>query len=308
MLSAKVDSWLAAWAGRHGKQGDQGPLPCRQISTPVGMVRLFDSAPLGSDKPVVIFVPDGPNVIEHHAGLFALLTPQLRVVCFDMPGFGFSYPQTNYTHGLDQGAAAVLGVLDSLGIARATLAFSCANGFYALRAARIAPKRINGLVLVQTPALAVMPAWTQRAVPWPLRIPVVGHILMWLARKKLAHVWYQIALPRDAEKLAYQATAKAALETGGCFCLAGVVQGLGRASSEQLTGVGVPCTMIWGGRDHSHKHTDPSSLLREVPQAEIVHFSDCGHFPELEQSQRYANILIERVMRDNTGKPVGTLS
>jgi pimeloyl-ACP methyl ester carboxylesterase len=66
--------------------------------------------------------------------------------------------------------------------------------------------------------------------------------------------------------------------------------------------------MIWGGRDHSHKHTDPASLLHEVPHAEIVHFPDCGHFPDLEQSRRYADILIERVMRYNTGKPVGTPS
>lgn len=308
MLSAAIDSWLARWAGRNAHEDNHTALGCRQVSTPAGAVRLFDSAPAESDKPCVVFVPDGPNVIEHYAALFALLTPQLRVVCFDMPGFGFSRPRTDYTHALDQGAAAVLGVLDSLGIARATLAFSCANGFYALRAARIAPHRVSGLVLVQTPALAAMPAWTQRAVPWPLRVPVIGQVLMWFGRMKTAAVWYQIALPRNTDKLTYQATAHAALEAGGCFCLAGVVQGLSRANPEQLKGVDVPCTMIWGGRDHSHKHTDPASLLHEVPHAEIVHFPDCGHFPDLEQSRRYADILIERVMRFNTGKPVGTPS
>ena len=106
------------------------------LMTAVGAVRVFDTQ---SSEPCVVFVPDGPNVIEHYAALFNLLSQQLRVVCFDMPGFGFSLPEPTYTHSLDQGARAVIGVLDALDIERATLAFSCANGFYALRAAQLSP-------------------------------------------------------------------------------------------------------------------------------------------------------------------------
>ena len=87
--------------------------------------RVFDSE---SAKPCVVFVPDGPNVIEHYEAVFALLSPRRRVVCFDMPDFGFSLPTPTYAHSLDQGANAVIGVLDALEIERATLAFSCANG------------------------------------------------------------------------------------------------------------------------------------------------------------------------------------
>ncbi|MBK9522569.1 MAG: alpha/beta hydrolase [Rhodocyclaceae bacterium] len=299
MISARVDSWLAALSSDGAGRGEAW-IKCTQLATPVGSVRVFDSAPGRDNLPVVVFVPDGPNVIEHHAELFKLLTPHLRVVCFDMPGFGFSAPQADYTHALDQGAAAVLGVLDQLEIARAVLAFSCANGFYALHAAKLAPQRIIGLVLSQTPSLSLMGAWTHRAVPWPIRTPVFGQVVGWLTRKKTADIWYQIALPLNADKTPYQSIAKTALDAGGCFCLAGVVQGLSRANLEDVAGVTVPCTMVWGSLDHSHKYTEPSSLLRDVPHAEIVTFSDAGHFPELEQAKRYAALLIERAARNFT--------
>ena len=117
-------------------------------------------------------------MIEHYERLIPLLTPYLRVVCFDMPGFGFSLPSASYTHSLDQGAATVLAVLDALQIERATLAFSCANGFYALRAAKLAPHRINSLFLSQTPSLAAMHQWAQfladAASRFPSRFPSVS--------------------------------------------------------------------------------------------------------------------------------------
>jgi len=280
MLSEFLDSALARAAarGRDGLHG--GVLSTRSVDTPVGPVRVYDS---GSGLPCVVFVPDGPNVIEHYEHLFGLLSPRLRVVCFDMPGFGFSFPKASYGHALDQGAAAVLGVLDALGIRKATLAFSCANSFYALRAARLAPDRISNLVLAQTPSLNAMRAWTDRVIPSPLRRPVVGQIVAWFMRKKAAHGWYKIALPVGTDAKPYQDKALRALADGACYCLAGVVQGLAREHAASVNEVATPCTMIWGPGDRSHKHTDPMSLLECVPRAEIVRFEDCGHFPELEQ-------------------------
>jgi pimeloyl-ACP methyl ester carboxylesterase len=292
MLASFIDWFLTRLSARQRTGTTGGALPTQRIPTSGGIVRVYDS---GSAKRCVVFVPDGPNVIEHYEELIGVLSNQLRVVCFEMPGFGFSFPQSGYQHSLDQGARAVLGVLDHLGIAQAALAFSCANGFYALRAAQLAPQRINRLVLSQTPSVAAMHAWTNRVIPWPLRISVIGQVLAWLARKKAAHGWYKIALPRAVSPTLFQQKAGDALSGGACFCLAGVVQGLARERVDSLRGVTTPCTMIWGTLDHSHKFTDPLSLRELVPHAEIVRFEDCGHFPDVEQPTRYAAMLVERV-------------
>jgi pimeloyl-ACP methyl ester carboxylesterase len=241
MLSARVDSLLADYSSKKRK-GIPANLPTLNIKTSVGFVRAYDS---GGEKPCVVFVPDGPNVIEHYDRLIELLIPFVRVVCFEMPGFGYSFPNANYRHSLDQGAAAVLGVLDCLSIKRATLAFSCANGFYALRAAQTAPERVSHLVLSQTPSLNAMHWWTDRIIPWPLKIPVVGQIAAWLFRKKAAYHWYHVALPKAAETQPFQDKAINALSDGACFCLAGVVQGLCREREASLSDVATPLTRIF---------------------------------------------------------------
>ena len=292
MFSARLDSYLAKWAA--SRRGDARPaniITC-EVNTPRGIVRVFDSQ---STRPCVVFVPDGPNVIEHYTDLFALLTQHLRVVCFDMPGFGFSLPEPTYRHSLDDGATTVIGVLDALRINRVTLAFTCANGFYALRAAQIAPERIASLFLTQTPSLEAMHAWADRVIPWPIRLPVLGQAVSWLARRKAAYVWYDIALPRTTDREPFRRAADAALTSGGCFCLAGVVQGLARESIVALDNHDIPCTMIWGGKDHSHRHTRAESLLQCLPNAKIIRFEDCGHFSDLEQPERYAEMLIQHV-------------
>jgi pimeloyl-ACP methyl ester carboxylesterase len=299
MLGAWLDHWLTRLSARLNPTAQDTALPTKQIQTPVGAVRVFDSArasPSAEKLPCVIFVPDGPNVIEHYAALFALLSPQLRVVCFDMPGFGHSLPQANYGHSLSQGAHAVIGVMDALGIAKANLAFSCANGFYALRAAQLAPLRITQLVLSQTPSLPDMHAWVRRIIPWPLRVPVLGQTLAWLARHKMAKGWYQTALPRGADAAPFQKIASQRMACGSCFCLAGVVQGLLKENTTLLAGVNVPCTIVWGQKDRSHKATPGDSLLASVPHAKLVIFDDSGHFPDIEQAARFAALLLPLVL------------
>lgn len=305
MPGSILDSWLARWSARISPRLPTGELPMHLIDTPAGFVRVFDS---GSAKPCVVFVPDGPNVIEHYAGLIHALSQSLRVVCFDMPGFGHSLPRNSYGHTLDQGANTVLAVLDRLGIRSATLAFSCANGFYALRAACIAPDRVSSLFLSQTPSLDAMHAWVARLIPWPLKVPAVGQIAAWVFRQKMAHDWYDAALPKARDRAPFREPARRSLASGGCFCLAGVVQGLLKERPESLAGVTVPCTMIWGGQDKSHRHTHADALLECVPHARIVRFDDAGHFPDLEQSARYAGLLLGHFASLNGMPVIGDIS
>ena len=266
----------------------------RFVDTAAGRVHLTDSACGDDDRPCIVFTPDGPNVVAHYQRLVDLLAPHFRVVCFDMPGFGFSLPAANYTHSLEQGARVVLAVLDQLQIGHATLAFSCANGLYAIHAAQLAPARIASLMLTQTPALAAMQAWAYRMIPRPLRVPVAGQLITWLARRKLAQLWYRSALPAGTDAGAFQETARRSFDAGGCFCLAGVVQGLLRETA--LTSLpDLPCTLVWGNLDRSHRATSPESLRDCLPRAEIVQFGDCGHFPDLEQSERYAQEIISHM-------------
>lgn len=264
------------------------------LPAPCGVVRALDTA-RDSEKPCVVIVPDGPNVIEHYVPLIERLAGDLRVVCFDMPGFGFSAPASHYGHSLQEGAAALLSVMDALEVQCATLAFSCANGLYALRAARSFPERVRSLFLSQTPSLEAMHAWVERVVAMPFRVPLLGQAVNWLGRGRLAKHWYEIALPPDVERAPFHSIARNALARGACFSLAGVVQGLSADSQAELVSVATPCTLLWGERDRSHRKTDPRSLNDCAPGAEIIRFPKLGHFPDLEQPSNYAELLMAHV-------------
>ena len=102
------------------------------ISTDFGKIRVLDT--LG-EKPVILTVPDGPNVIEHHHDLISKLSENFRIVCFEFPGIGFSYPNSRYDYSFDKASKLVINLMDLLKIDNAALAFSCSNGFYAIKTA-----------------------------------------------------------------------------------------------------------------------------------------------------------------------------
>lgn len=69
-----------------------------------------------------------------------------------------------------------------------------------------------------------------------------------------------------------------------------------REHAVPLTDIDVPCTIVWGTQDFSHRDTTPDALRQYLPHVEIIRFEDCGHFPDLEQPERYASIVTERIV------------
>lgn len=275
------------------KKGYNSPNPkIKLVETNFGRVRVFDSE---GEKPVIISVPDGPNVIEHHEYLIEKLSKEFRVICFEFPGFGFSYPTLKYDYSLDKSANIILNLMDSLKVERAALSFSCANGFYAIKVAQIAPDRFTHLFLSQTPSMHSMESWVNDTIPKILTIPILGQMTNSLLEKKLANSWYKYALPKGYDISNYQHKALNALKKGSCFCLSGLVQGLAQEVNSVLKTIEVPATLIWGNMDFTHKKTNNKSILEHLPECEIIEFKNCGHFPELEDTNSYVKLLNERL-------------
>lgn len=261
------------------------------IQTDFGAIRALDT---GKNKPVIVNVPDGPNVIEHHFDLIKSISKNFRVVCFEFPGIGYSYPNSKFDYSFDKASKLIINVLDILKVERATLAFSCSNGFYAIKTAQEFPSRINRLFLSQTPSTHAMKEWTNGSIPNVLKHPVIGQIANAFSEKKFAKIWYKYALPKNTSITEYQSTALNALENGACFCLASLVQGLEREVNKTLNIENIPTTLVWGGKDFTHRDTDKNSILQHIPNCEIIEFNNCGHFPELEQTEKYVSLINER--------------
>lgn len=259
------------------------------IETDFGKIRVFDTKE--TNKPVLLNAPDGPNVIEHQQELIKQLSKTYRVICFEFPGIGFSYPNFKYDYSISSGGNLIINLLDILKIERATLLFSCSNGFYAIKASEINPEKVSRLIVSQTPSKQAMSVWTQNAIPKPLKTPVLGQLANAFSEKKFANLWYKYALPKVTNTSDYQQKAISALNAGGCFCLSSLVQGLSKELSHPLQNVEIPATMVWGKKDFTHQKTNPKSILEHLPNCEIIEFDDCGHFPELEQTKRFVESI-----------------
>jgi pimeloyl-ACP methyl ester carboxylesterase len=262
------------------------------LDTDSGKIRVKDT---GGNKPTLVMVPDGPCVIEHFESLINELLPHFRVICFDMPGLGYSYPKLSYDFGLEKSTKIIISVLDALNLERAILSFSCSNGYTAIAVAKNFPERVSRLVLAQTPSLHEMKKqWVNRNVPKSIQIPYIGQTINAIMSKKMASIWYDMALPRNSpHKEEFINHSISALHSGGCFCLASIVQGMRDVSNNELSDIEVPTTMVWGNKDWSHKNTKFESLREHVPNCEIHEFDGCGHFPYLEQPRAFAALLRE---------------
>jgi pimeloyl-ACP methyl ester carboxylesterase len=287
MQGSSIDSIIAVTRGKRKQESSLKSEFMNLLLTQAGTLRVLDT---GSRKPSLIIVPDGPCVLEHYTDLIDLLSPDFRVICFDLPGFGFSYPALSYDFSVSQTAETIIEVMDLLEIPFAILAFTCANGFFALHVAQNYPNRVSHLVLGQTPSFRSMRQWNERIIPKILHVPYIGQLIVAATTRKVAAGWYDLALPPNNEhKSQFVQHADRALKSGGCFCLASLVQGLSKTQDEEIKEVSIPTLSIYGNKDRSHKHTDFATLRTHAPNAEIIMFQGCGHFPDLERPQEYAN-------------------
>jgi pimeloyl-ACP methyl ester carboxylesterase len=294
MKGAFIDSTIASTRGHKRQEQSLRSEKMKLVATQAGVLRVLDT---GGHKYPLLIVPDGPCVIEHYADLIDLLAPDFRVVCFDLPGFGFSYPALNYDFTVTQTAEVVVELMDLLKIEYAAIAFTCANGFFALRLAKIYPHRVSHLVLGQTPSFQSMRQWNER-IPKIFHVPIVGQLLVAGIARKLSAKWYATALPRDSKQQSqFVECADRSLKSGGCFCLASLVQGLSRTQDSEIDKISTPTLSIYGNKDRSHRHTDFTSLRDLVPNAEIIQFPGCGHFPDLERPQEYAKHIKQFVSK-----------
>jgi pimeloyl-ACP methyl ester carboxylesterase len=140
-----------------------------------------------------------------------------------------------------------------------------------------------------------MHLWTDRVVPKVLKLPLLGQLLSRMFRQKMAAAWYRIALPKTTDAKPFQNVSRHALRCGSCFSLAGVVQGLLREPKDSARLQTIPCTVLWGVQDRSHRFTQPNAILRDVPHAQVVVLEDCGHFPDLENPRRFMQVLLKNL-------------
>jgi pimeloyl-ACP methyl ester carboxylesterase len=199
----------------------------------------------GQGEPVVLLHGWGTSS-ESLAGVAAWLRTAFRVLCLDLPGFGWSQAPPG-AWGTDEYAAHVVALLDRADTGRAAFVGHSFGGRIAITLAAHQPARVSRLALVAS--AGVRP---RRGARYHLRVATT---------KLLA----RIAGSRD-----YRAAGR-------------MRPTLVKVVNEDLTSllpmVQAPTLLLWGDQDREVGRYAMEAMAARIPRARLVVFPGSGHFP-----------------------------
>lgn len=214
-----------------------------------------------------------------------VLSPHFDVIAMDLAGFGKSRhlisPDQMTGH-----AMAVLDCLDQAGVENFHLLGHSMGGMIAQEVVRLAPQRVQRLILYATGPLGLLPGRFETMARSRERLAQDG---VDSTARRISATWL---LHRDASPmaqalgdLAAQASAQAA-EAG----LWAMERWDGRAHLATIT---QPTLIIWGDRDRSYQWSQIETLWREIPGASLAVLPHCAHALHLEYPQAFHSLLLD---------------
>jgi pimeloyl-ACP methyl ester carboxylesterase len=279
----------------------------RMLELPQTRIRVRTA---GSDGPTLVFACDMPNVVESYDEIIRLLANDFRIVCFEQPGFGFSYPKPGFGFTLRDYAGAMAAMLAALDLGPYTLVSPCQNVYQALIIAHERPALVERLVLMQAVRWLEMfdfADWAMGRFAFAgAFIPVLGKEIvgtpylgqaLWarmerqIARRTHPHVIYRAKVrPERFRQIAEPLYA--AHDHGACACFGSAYQRY-FDQTVHIPTASQPAMILWASADRGHARSDPKALRDYVPHAKWLEIPDTGHHLELENPE-----AVTRAIRD----------
>jgi pimeloyl-ACP methyl ester carboxylesterase len=272
---------------------DPHPLP--RTDAVVDGVRLSLSRHGQPGAPTVLLLHGFPTSSYLWHDVARDLGREHDVLACDLVGMGRSERPARSNYGLAEQARYMLGLLDSLGVARAVVAGHDLGGAVAVHMASAAPDRVRGLVLIDSPLHA--DAWATPAV-FPLLLPGLGDAYAAavrrapsLARSILARA---LGTPPDPalsgrEVAGYLQPLLSSDGARGLLRFARSVDLVSTESAWDTLRVAAPPTLVmWGENDHLHSLAYGRRIAAECPGAAWVPVADAGHLLPQQRPERVA--------------------
>ena len=248
----------------------------------------------------------GPAVILAH-GLGVSLTvwreniaPLARghtVYAFDFPGHGESEKPGDIEYTPVSGARLLFGLMDALGIGRASLIGNSGGGLVAAFCALENPERVDKLVLVDSAGLG-------RDVAWFLRfcsLPIVGELLhapnVRTTRGFINSAFYGPAAMSDgvAEEIMRARNIPEA-KRAALKAVRSAINPLGLRKDlmilHRLKDLKMPLLVIWGREDRITPVSHAYRAAEVLPEGSVHIISRCGHWPQMEKAQEFNRLVL----------------
>lgn len=258
----------------------------------------YQEAGEGDAPPVLLIHGFCASNFVWNDALVPLAEAGFRVVAPDLVGFGFSGKPGGGEYTIEAQARILVGLLDALGVERATLVGSSYGGAVASVCALDYPARVGRLVLVGAVS-------NDEIIRRPLlRIaatPVVGELLAPVLldarrfmknhlRKTYAagngHLLLDTArVTAHQRPLRASATHRAILRTLRNWRAARIEQEAARITQ--------PTLLVWGAHDRDVPLHYGERLHELVAHSRLFVFPDCGHLPQEERPREFVSLVAE---------------
>ena len=259
----------------------------------VGARELF-VAELGEGPPLVLLHGGGPGAsgLANFTRNTAALAERFRLIVPDLPGYGRSTKRLDRNDLFGDLAAAILGLMDALGLGRAHLLGNSLGGACALRLALEAPERVDRLVLLGPGGID-----TSR------RPPTEGllHLMDYYSgagptREKFEQflredlVFDGAALPETLVDARYAASLDPEVVANPPLVRPKDLPDprvLDLTLDPRLGALAAPTLVLWGVEDRVNPASGGRSLQERTPNCDLYLFSRTGHWVQWERAAEF---------------------
>ncbi|WP_347271305.1 alpha/beta fold hydrolase [Rhizorhabdus histidinilytica] len=250
----------------------------------------------GEGAPVVLIHGSGPGVSAWANWRLNIgpLARAKRVIAPDMVGFGFTDRPEGVTYGKDLWVKHLADLLDALGIEQTDLVGNSFGGGLAIAFAIRYPQRVRRMILMGSVGVS-FPLTDGLDAVWGYQ-PSIGNM-----RKLLDIFAYDRTLVNDElAELRYKASVRPGFQESFSSMFPAPRQaGIDALASDEseIAKLVQPALLIHGREDKVIPAEASRRLFELLPNAELHMFGKCGHWTQIEHTERF-NMLVADFLRD----------
>lgn len=236
-----------------------------------------------ASKKTLVFVHGYFGGSPQWAAQREIFSSEFTIITPDLPGFGLN-AHLDAPETITGFAQYVLDELDQQGIEQFHLLGHSMGGMIAQEIVKLAPSRVEKLILYGTGPVGIMPGRFETIEESRNRVAADGVVT---TTRRIAAKWFV----GGEKNPCYKACAEIAVMASLQAAQAGLTAMETWSGVDALANIKTPTLVLWGDQDQSYHWPLPQKLWQEIPGAGLSVVAGCSHAVHLEKPALFNAIL-----------------